>query len=66
MQLWHSVLQLSLLASAAIPTAAASAWGFTDATVSVNTKGAGVGAGVKEVYVSCFLRCYHPLLELLD
>ncbi|TPR03716.1 Guanine nucleotide exchange factor synembryn family protein [Aspergillus niger] len=49
MQLWHSVLQLSLLASAAIPTAAASAWGFTDATVSVNTKGAGVGAGVKEV-----------------
>ncbi|PYI04040.1 hypothetical protein BO78DRAFT_348330 [Aspergillus sclerotiicarbonarius CBS 121057] len=48
MQLWHSVLQLSLLASAAIPTATASAWGFTDATVSVNTKGAGVGSGLKE------------------
>ncbi|PWY86031.1 hypothetical protein BO70DRAFT_360837 [Aspergillus heteromorphus CBS 117.55] len=48
MQLWHSVLQLSLLASAAIPSAAAATWGFTDATVSVNTKGAGVGSGVKE------------------
>ncbi|PYH87565.1 hypothetical protein BO71DRAFT_489471 [Aspergillus ellipticus CBS 707.79] len=48
MQLWHSVLQLSLLASAAIPTAAAAAWGFTDATVSVSTKGAGVGSGLKE------------------
>ncbi|PWY93496.1 oligosaccharyltransferase subunit ribophorin II [Aspergillus sclerotioniger CBS 115572] len=48
MQLWHSVLQLFLLASAAIPTATASTWGFTDATVSVNTKGAGVGTGVKE------------------
>ncbi|RAH74145.1 putative oligosaccharyltransferase subunit ribophorin II [Aspergillus aculeatinus CBS 121060] len=49
MQLWHSLLQLSVLASTALPTAvAASAWGFTDATVSVHTKGAGVGAGFKE------------------
>ncbi|KAF7139686.1 hypothetical protein CNMCM5793_007337 [Aspergillus hiratsukae] len=48
MQLWHTALQLCLLASAAIPTAAASSWGFTDATVSVQTKGAGVGSGLKE------------------
>ncbi|GAT25770.1 oligosaccharyltransferase subunit ribophorin II [Aspergillus luchuensis] len=64
MQLWHSVLQLSLLASAAIPTAAASAWGFTDATVSVNTKGAGVGAGVKETQKDLpvqFLSASEPL-----
>ncbi|GAB1191736.1 hypothetical protein APSETT444_000918 [Aspergillus pseudonomiae] len=48
MQLWNTVLQLSLLAFTAAPTAAASAWGFTDATVSVQTKGAGVGSGLKE------------------
>ncbi|KAB8078373.1 hypothetical protein BDV29DRAFT_10118 [Aspergillus leporis] len=48
MQLWHTVLQLSLLAFTAVPTAAASAWGFTDATVSVHAKGAGVGSGLKE------------------
>ncbi|KAF7597273.1 hypothetical protein BBP40_008115 [Aspergillus hancockii] len=48
MQLWHTVLQLSLLAFTAAPTAAASAWGFTDATVSVHAKGAGVGSGFKE------------------
>jgi hypothetical protein len=50
MQLWHTALQLCLLASATIPTAAASSWGFTDATVSVQTKGAGVGSGLKEKY----------------
>ncbi|KAF9885815.1 hypothetical protein FE257_012286 [Aspergillus nanangensis] len=48
MQLWHSLLQLGLLASTAVPTVAASAWGFTDATVSVHSKGSGVGAGLKE------------------
>ncbi|KAL2818820.1 Oligosaccharyltransferase subunit Ribophorin II-domain-containing protein [Aspergillus cavernicola] len=47
MQWWHSILQLSLLASSALPVAASS-WGFADATVSVQTKGAGVGAGLKE------------------
>ncbi|KAL4885543.1 Oligosaccharyltransferase subunit Ribophorin II-domain-containing protein [Aspergillus karnatakaensis] len=47
MQWWQTVLQLSVLASAALPAAAAS-WGFADATVSVQTKGAGVGAGLKE------------------
>lgn len=49
MHWWHSALQLSLLASAALPAAVAS-WGFADATVSVQTKGAGVGAGSKEEY----------------
>lgn len=48
MQLWHTLLRLGLLASAAVPTGAASTWGFTDATVSVHTKGAGVGSGSKE------------------
>ncbi|KAL2013326.1 hypothetical protein VTN00DRAFT_851 [Thermoascus crustaceus] len=48
MRLLHCALQLGLL-SAALPSAyAASAWGFSDATVSVQTKGAGVGAGLKE------------------
>jgi oligosaccharyltransferase complex subunit delta (ribophorin II) len=54
MQLWHTVLQLSLLAFTAVPTAAASAWGFTDATVSVHAKGAGVGSGLKEEYVTIY------------
>lgn len=52
--MWNTVLQLSLLAFTAAPTAAASAWGFTDATVSVQTKGAGVGSGLKEKCVTCF------------
>jgi oligosaccharyltransferase complex subunit delta (ribophorin II) len=55
MQLWHTALQLCLLASATIPTAAASSWGFTDATVSVQTKGAGVGFGLKEKYSHSFI-----------
>ncbi|KAL2814328.1 Oligosaccharyltransferase subunit Ribophorin II-domain-containing protein [Aspergillus granulosus] len=46
MQWWQTVLQLSLLASTALPAAAAS-WGFADATVSIQTKGAGVGSGLK-------------------
>lgn len=49
MYLWHSI-QLALLATA-LPVQAASRWGFTDATVSVQTKGAGVGSGVKQEYV---------------
>jgi oligosaccharyltransferase complex subunit delta (ribophorin II) len=46
---WQTLFQLSLLSSVALPAAAAAAsWGFADATVSVQTKGAGVGAGFKE------------------
>ena len=40
-----------LLVCAPALSAAASSWGFTDATVNVQAKGAGVGGGVKEKYV---------------
>ncbi|KAF2022199.1 hypothetical protein BU24DRAFT_417836 [Aaosphaeria arxii CBS 175.79] len=38
----------SFLLSSACLVSAASSWGFEDATLTVQTKGAGVGAGVKE------------------
>ncbi|PLN77005.1 oligosaccharyltransferase subunit ribophorin II [Aspergillus taichungensis] len=49
MKLGNSLLQLALWGVAALPTVTAAAWGFTDATVSVHTKGAGVGTGSKDV-----------------
>ncbi|KAJ5812004.1 hypothetical protein N7474_008305 [Penicillium riverlandense] len=48
MHLWQATVQFCLLASVAVPAAAASAWGYTDATVAVQSKGAGVNAGLKE------------------
>lgn len=48
MHMWQATVQFCLLASAALPAAAASAWGFTDATVAVQPKGAGVNSGFKE------------------
>jgi oligosaccharyltransferase complex subunit delta (ribophorin II) len=48
MHMWQATVQFCLLASAALPAVAASAWGFTDATVAVQPKGAGVNAGFKE------------------
>lgn len=48
MHMWQATVKLCLLASAALPAAAASAWGFTDATVAVQPKGAGVNSGFKE------------------
>lgn len=43
----------SLLPVLALPlVAAASSWGFTDATVSVTSKGQGVGGGLKEKYIA--------------
>ncbi|KAJ5090765.1 hypothetical protein N7532_009449 [Penicillium argentinense] len=48
MHLWQATVPFCLLASAALPAAAASAWGFTDATVAVQPKGAGINGGVKE------------------
>lgn len=51
MKLGQLALQLGILASAVSPLAAAASWGYTDATVSVQAKGAGVGAGLKEQYV---------------
>lgn len=44
-------MRLFLLASTFLPAYAATSWGFTDATVSVQTKGAGVGNELKEKYV---------------
>ncbi|KAJ5294188.1 hypothetical protein PENANT_c028G04152 [Penicillium antarcticum] len=48
MHLWQATVPFCLLAAAALPGAAASAWGFTDATVAVQHKGAGVNGGFKE------------------
>lgn len=51
MNLWQATLQFCMLASVAFPVAtAASAWGFTDASVAVQPKGAGVNGGFKEQY----------------
>ena len=46
------LLQSLLLLAGAASSFAASSWGFTDATVSVQGKGSGVGAGFKEKYDS--------------
>ena len=48
---FFSSLVPSLLLLGAGVAQAASGWGFEDATVSVTTKGAGVGAGSKDKYV---------------
>jgi oligosaccharyltransferase complex subunit delta (ribophorin II) len=48
MHLWQATTSFCLLASAALPTVAASAWGFADATVAVQPKGAGINGGFKE------------------
>ncbi|KAJ5280822.1 hypothetical protein N7478_006194 [Penicillium angulare] len=48
MHLWQATAPFCLLAAAALPAAAASSWGFTDATVAVQPKGAGVNGGFKE------------------
>lgn len=50
MHLWQATVPFCLLAAAALPGAAATAWGFTDATVAVQAKGAGVNGGFKEKY----------------
>ncbi|GLI78866.1 hypothetical protein PoHVEF18_007188 [Penicillium ochrochloron] len=50
MHLWQATTSFCLLASAALPTVAASAWGFADATVAVQPKGAGINGGFKEQF----------------
>ena len=46
-----AAIQFGLLALT-LPSAAHSAsWGFGDATLSIQSKGAGVGGGIKEKYV---------------
>jgi hypothetical protein len=52
MMLLRTALQLGLLVASAPSVLAATSWGFSDATVSIQTKGAGVGVGLKETYVS--------------
>jgi oligosaccharyltransferase complex subunit delta (ribophorin II) len=53
MHLLRRPLQLLLILSSAITVCAATtSWGFTDATVSVQGKGTGVGSGLKEKYKS--------------
>jgi hypothetical protein len=47
MKFLHSFLSPLLLSGACI-VSAASSWSFEDATVSVQSKGAGVGAGAKD------------------
>jgi oligosaccharyltransferase complex subunit delta (ribophorin II) len=42
----HSVAALVALGASSV--SAASGWGFSDATVTVQSKGSGVGGGAKE------------------
>lgn len=48
MHLWQATASFCLLAATAVPGVAASAWGFTDATVAVQPKGAGINGGFKD------------------
>jgi hypothetical protein len=54
MHLLRHALQLGLLALTVPSVYATSSWGFSDATVSVQAKGAGVGAGFQEKYAAPF------------
>lgn len=47
-----AAIQTGLLALVLPSAAAAAGWGFGDATLSIQSKGAGVGGGVKEKYVA--------------
>ena len=49
MRFLHSFLSPLLLSSAFV-VSAASSWGFEDATLTIQSKGAGVGGGLKEKY----------------
>ena len=45
---------------------AASAWGFSDATVSITVKGGGVGGGLKEKYAYYLLPELTSLMMITD
>ena len=49
MRFLHSFLSPLLLSSAFV-VSAASSWGFEDATLTIQSKGAGAGGGLKERY----------------
>ena len=57
MHVWRAAVSFSLLVTGILPVAAAATWGFTDATVAVQPKGAGIKGGFKEQYVrgSCLV-----------
>ena len=50
MRIHRSTLSAALLSSVVSLAAAASAWGFSDATITVHGKGGGVGSGLTEKY----------------
>jgi hypothetical protein len=52
MQIRTLLSQTLLLVSALHSTALAASWTFADGSVNVASKGAGVGGGLKEPYVS--------------
>ena len=43
--------------------ASAASWGFDDATITVQGKGAGVGGGLKEKYDKLIHYIYHALMD---
>ena len=49
MRFLHSFLS-SLLLSSAFVVSAASSWSFEDATLTIQSKGAGAGGGLKDKY----------------
>ena len=56
-------LALVVLLSALLQlAAAASSWGFSDATVSITSKGSGVSGGLKEKY---YTETLHPSKDIL-
>lgn len=64
MHLWQATVPFCLLAAAALPGATATAWGFTDATVAVQPKGAGVNGGFKEQYAFRLKKRYLKLINV--
>lgn len=60
----RAALKLGLLALV-VPGSTAAGWGFGDATLSIQTKGAGVGGGFKERLVS-YSRLQTPFILRSD
>ncbi|KAL1959671.1 hypothetical protein VTO42DRAFT_1257 [Malbranchea cinnamomea] len=46
----RAAIQLGFLALALPSATAAASWGFTDATLSIQSKGSGVGSGIKQTF----------------
>ncbi|CAG7924166.1 unnamed protein product [Penicillium olsonii] len=52
MHLWQATVSFCLLAATAVPGVTATAWSFTDATVAVQPKGAGINGGHKDQFTA--------------